>query len=1576
MYKKMKQIIKKSLACICIAAMTLTVLPADGLGSYSPTIEVEAAEADSYVVADLQAELGVSVSFETLMSESTSVDLTERQKATKGFVDEYGKKIIFDQATNAFYYASGSKTKSDGSIKTFRTAGYELTFIVGGTKYSVAVIREPNESNKDLRGGENYLKDIAECQCMENGTSYTYNLFRISVKDLTKAFDNRDLDFASIFYSSSSSLKVTGDAYLINCVNGIQQAWIKDKNGDGIIDPDGRSGTIVHKASDIGKLGISGISTENYFGKIMYLKPNAYNVYTDNVKLTDGSTSGAYYPAKSTTQSCYYINGNVNSSNKYYFKFTGTTKKAKNFAVDEPNDTDYDLIFSRLDITTRDNLNSIYNTLYSTSDDGALAANRLINANVTKDGVASYAVTVESESEVGVPTKYNNNAYDAVYSSNAKILSSAKSYSVTTSTSSDNRTNTLEMKAGFTVKTKQKDDAIIAITPYVKAMKSPTNTKGISSDRYDKTKALYLIADITAPERADTNISRATENNVTYYRFKVSDSGSGIKSASLSGKSLSIMGGNSAVNYGITRNTSAYVYIKTSDVTAGTTVSVTLTDNVGNQSTVSVDIPGCGLFYWDRGELVDSDISATKSKKFTIKAGLTRKYYTFTGWRFWDTDDKFPGVVKQPNDVTQNAISGYHNLDAQWTANTYTVVFHSNAPAGCSTTALGVIDGQAGFDKTASRTVQFSCERAANCEVSLPGYTFQGWYGDEGCTFYPFGIDGLNYSDSWQEGSQYGIEPDINGQIHLYAKWEAANIGIYFDLNKPTSGVNHSVTSSSNPAYTAGSSNYIVAKFDSAITGVPNATLTGWHDASTDRDVLVNWFQNAARSNTGACLSEGSKLDYSLIGNPDACNRNVTFYAQWDPNTYAIYYISNAPGNASTTDASIWGWSQEPQTMTYDVPANLTALDLTTPSQGHNTDVLPGYTWKHWTLDNGNTYQNQAYVQNLTTTNHGTVALYAQWTPNTYTVYYNANKPNTDNNTHAASGTPMVQYGSQTSNDKIAVNVTWDSGFNGKVPTATLTGWHGRYDADGVTDAWYMGNTYTNPGNRVSNTGTFNYGTVGYPGDKNVYAQWQANWYYICYHENGQGSVTKGSIQNEKSLETQVKEQKKYMTEYAYTNTFEKCIQSSMRNSKNTRIHIYDVKDETAGSQFIRYDDGVAGEQQEHYSNNEKKQLTQYSETDYEKYGLPNVTVSYLNHNTTWNTKYDYDFLGWDMGTAYKDDGTHRWNYNAGAVIKNLTTAHRGSIDMYAFWNAFPNYDAVKDTTHFSVYEGADITMQMLKDKMQVWDKEQENVSDVVVVEEITYKDGSKVTKPAEDYLLDTSAEKIGAYTVTFSVTDNRGDKTYLTGQGNIVFNNEPVIADLDGRFLYLEDIKDLTPEQKYELLMRPVVRTDVEDDAYEAEEFLQKDDLFLGKVEAYTGFGQANWYQEITASTKVYKFTENQKQEGLKLLHEDMKTLTQTEADNGKTFIYVCYTNDIFKKQADKNDNMTIVDTANDDVIPENTIRRCVRFINSEFLSTLPADWQGIENEEKRKQLEESLEKTDGAGAKYEYLGLTREDK
>jgi uncharacterized repeat protein (TIGR02543 family) len=100
---------------------------------------------------------------------------------------------------------------------------------------------------------------------------------------------------------------------------------------------------------------------------------------------------------------------------------------------------------------------------------------------------------------------------------------------------------------------------------------------------------------------------------------------------------------------------------------------------------------------------------------------------------------------------------------------------------------------------------------------------------------------------------------------------------------------------------------------------------------------------------------------------------NLTLYAAWTPNTYTVSYNSNS-GSGTTASGS----------MTYGVSGTLASSGFT----------RTGYTFAGWNTaadGNGTAYTAGATVSNLTATNGGTVTLYAQWTPNTYTITFNAN---------------------------------------------------------------------------------------------------------------------------------------------------------------------------------------------------------------------------------------------------------------------------------------------------------------------------------------------------------------------------------------------------------------------------------------------------------------------------------------------------------------------------------------------------------------------------------------------------------
>lgn len=96
-------------------------------------------------------------------------------------------------------------------------------------------------------------------------------------------------------------------------------------------------------------------------------------------------------------------------------------------------------------------------------------------------------------------------------------------------------------------------------------------------------------------------------------------------------------------------------------------------------------------------------------------------------------------------------------------------------------------------------------------------------------------------------------------------------------------------------------------------------------------------------------------------------------YANWTPNTYIVKY--NANGGTGTMANS---------SHTYDAAKALSA----------NAFTRTGYTFLGWATSSTATtakYTNKQSVNNLTSTNGGTVNLYAVWSKNAYTIKYNAN---------------------------------------------------------------------------------------------------------------------------------------------------------------------------------------------------------------------------------------------------------------------------------------------------------------------------------------------------------------------------------------------------------------------------------------------------------------------------------------------------------------------------------------------------------------------------------------------------------
>jgi uncharacterized repeat protein (TIGR02543 family) len=201
---------------------------------------------------------------------------------------------------------------------------------------------------------------------------------------------------------------------------------------------------------------------------------------------------------------------------------------------------------------------------------------------------------------------------------------------------------------------------------------------------------------------------------------------------------------------------------------------------------------------------------------------------------------------------------------------------------------------------------------------------------------------------------------------------------------------------------------------------------------------------------------------------PHILTANITLHAQWTPITYTVAY--NANGGAGTTASG---------THTYGVAKTLTT----------NGFARTGYVFAGWTAQangGGDSYTNGQSVTNLAVTQDATITLYAQWTPITYTVAYNAN-----------GGTGTMASSSHTYDVEKALTLNEFA----KTGDAFI-GWNTQADGDG--------DSYTN-GQSVSNLTATAGVTV------TLYAQWSVS-YSIAYVLNGANPTNNPTVYTVESL--------------------------------------------------------------------------------------------------------------------------------------------------------------------------------------------------------------------------------------------------------------------------------------------------------------------------------------------------------------------------------------------------------------------------------------------------------------------------
>lgn len=191
-----------------------------------------------------------------------------------------------------------------------------------------------------------------------------------------------------------------------------------------------------------------------------------------------------------------------------------------------------------------------------------------------------------------------------------------------------------------------------------------------------------------------------------------------------------------------------------------------------------------------------------------------------------------------------------------------------------------------------------------------------------------------------------------------------------------------------------------------------------------------------------ASSANGAGFQFSPGGKYNL-NNNMTLYAQYNPIKYNVEY--NAHDGTGTMADSVY---------TYDTAKALTA----------NTFTRAGYEFIGWSTSptaTTATYTNGQSVKNLTSTNGGTITLYAVWKPNEYYIYYNSN---------GGTGTMANSYHYYDTVESLSANKFTKDGY-------TFLGWSRNSTA--ITPTYTDGQTVKN---LISTTGGVT-----------LYAVWQKN---------------------------------------------------------------------------------------------------------------------------------------------------------------------------------------------------------------------------------------------------------------------------------------------------------------------------------------------------------------------------------------------------------------------------------------------------------------------------------------------------
>ena len=267
----------------------------------------------------------------------------------------------------------------------------------------------------------------------------------------------------------------------------------------------------------------------------------------------------------------------------------------------------------------------------------------------------------------------------------------------------------------------------------------------------------------------------------------------------------------------------------------------------------------------------------------------------------------------------------------------------------------------------------------------------------------------------------------------------------------------HATTTQSNVVVNGNTTLYAIFQNNAYTINFVGNTNTGGSTAAktctydVDCTLPTNGFTKTGYLFDGWTYNGNTYADGAKVKNL-ATSGSVTFTAKWKP----IKFYVTFNGNGATSG------SMSKMTCTYDQNCTLTS----------NAFARTGYTYDHWATSSGGAkvYSNGQNIKNATATNEATVALYARWNANGYTVAFNGN-----GNSGGSTASKSCTYDANC--------VLTSNGF-----TKTGYGFTGWATSSGGGVAYSNGATVKN----LTTSGTYN-----------LYAKWGANTYTVAFNGNG-----------------------------------------------------------------------------------------------------------------------------------------------------------------------------------------------------------------------------------------------------------------------------------------------------------------------------------------------------------------------------------------------------------------------------------------------------------------------------------------